>query len=159
MKTQQNHTPKYWLMKSEPDVFGIDHLKKDKTTWWEGVRNYLARNYMMNEMHVGDQILFYHSNAKPSGIAGLAVVSHNAEPDQLQFNKKSASFEKRATREKPVWFCVQVAFQHKFKNFISLEEIKQDPQCSNMLVIRKGQRLSIQPVSEKDFLYLKKKGL
>lgn len=157
-KSQQKLSKKYWLMKSEPDVFGIDQLKKDKTTWWEGVRNYMARNYMMKEMSVGDEILFYHSNAEPAGVAGLAAVSKSAEPDKLQFDKKSDYFEKRATKDKPVWFCVQVQFKEKFKNFIPLKEMKTDSHCADLMVIKKGQRLSIQPVSEKDFNYLKLKG-
>lgn len=148
---------KYWLMKSEPDVFGIDDLKREKTTWWEGVRNYQARNFMMKDMAVEDEVLFYHSNAEPSGIAGLAVVSHAAVPDETQFNKKSEYYDPKATKEKPIWFCVQVKFVEKFHQIISLDEIKNDPKLSEMLVIKRGQRLSIQPTSAKDFAYLKKK--
>ena len=145
-------------MKSEPEVFGIDQLKKDKTTWWEGVRNYMARNFMMNDMSKGDEILFYHSNAEPSGIAGLGSVSHSAKPDKLQFDKKSEYFDPKASLEKPRWFCVQIKYDAKFENFITLEDLKNDPACADMMVIKRGQRLSIQPVSEKDFLYLKKLG-
>ena len=150
---------KYWLMKSEPDVFGIDDLKKDKTTWWEGVRNYQARNFMMKDMNPGDEVLFYHSNAEPPGIAGLAKVSQAAQPDKTQFDKKSEYFDPKASKEKPNWYCVEVKFNKKFSEVVSLEEIKNDPKLSNMLVIKRGQRLSIQPVTEKDFTYLKKKGL
>ena len=100
----------YWLMKSEPDVFSIDDLKKQKQTTWDGVRNYQARNFMMNDMQVGDLVLFYHSNAKPPGIAGLATVSKKAEPDPTQFDKKSEYFDPKATKEKPRWFCVKVKF-------------------------------------------------
>jgi predicted RNA-binding protein with PUA-like domain len=147
---------KYWLMKSEPDVFSIEDLKKNNTTWWTGVRNYQARNFMKNDMQAGDEVLFYHSNAEPPGIAGLAVVSETAKPDQEQFDKKSEYFEKRATKENPVWFCVQVKFKQAFKEILSLESLKNDAKMSEMLVIKKGQRLSIQPVSEKDFLYILK---
>src|ERR1043165_3838406 len=115
---------KYWLMKSEPDVYSIDHLKKDGTTWWTGVRNYQARNFMWKEMQVGDKVLFYHSNAEPPGIAGIAEVSKLAEPDATQFDKKSDVFEPKASKEKPMWYCVQVKFKKSFKNFISLDEIK-----------------------------------
>ena len=145
-------------MKSEPDVFSIDDLKKDKTTWWEGVRNYQARNFMMKDMAVGDLVLFYHSNATPPGIAGIAKVSKVAEADPTQFDKKSEYFDPKASLEKPNWFCVQVAFVEKFKNLISLDQIKTQPQLKDMLVIKKGQRLSIQPVTEKEFLFLKKQG-
>lgn len=145
-------------MKSEPDVFSIENLKKDTTTWWEGVRNYQARNFMMKDMQIGDLVLFYHSNATPPGIAGLAEVSHLAAPDKTQFDKKSEYYDPKATIEKPNWFCVQLKYKKTFKNFISLDEIKNDPNCSELLVIKKGQRLSIQPVSEKDYLYLSQLG-
>ncbi|MFP5520370.1 MAG: EVE domain-containing protein [Bdellovibrionia bacterium] len=149
-----------WLMKSEPDVYSIDQLKKDKTTWWTGVRNYQARNFMMKEMKLNDTVLFYHSNAEPPGIAGLAKVSELAQPDSLQFDKKSEYYDPKAAPEKPIWYCVQVAFVEKFKNYISLEELRQTPELSEMLVLKKGQRLSIQPVTSaelKTILKLAKK--
>lgn len=147
---------KYWLMKSEPDVYSIDTLKKDKTTPWEGVRNYQARNYMMNEMDVGDEVLFYHSSCEVPGVAGLATVCKKAEPDKLQFDKKSEYFEPKATKEKPMWFCVHVQYKDKFKNVVSLETLKADKALKDMLVIKRGMRLSIQPVSEKDFQHILK---
>lgn len=145
-------------MKSEPDVFSIDHLQKDKLTRWEGVRNYQARNFMMTDMALGDEILFYHSNAEPPGIAGTAVVSGNSEPDNLQFDKKSPYYDAKAFPEKPIWFCVEIKFKSKFKNFIPLQTLKADINCTNMMVIKRGQRLSIQPVIEADFNYLISKG-
>lgn len=147
-------TKKYWLMKSEPDVYSIDNLQKDKTTWWEGVRNYQARNFMMKEMQLGDAVLFYHSNAEPPGVAGLAIVSSLAQPDKSQYQKKSEYFDAKATDSKPIWFCTQVQFVKKFKNIVSLASIKADPKLKNMLVIQKGSRLSIQPVDQKDFEYI-----
>lgn len=145
-------------MKSEPDVFSIDHLQKDKTTWWEGVRNYQARNFMMNDMQENDEVLFYHSNAEPPGVAGIAIVRKSAKPDPSQFNKKSDYYDAKATTEKPNWFCVQLEYKNKFKSFISLAKLKLDINCQDLLVIKKGQRLSIQPVHEKDFFYLIKLG-
>lgn len=142
-------------MKSEPDVFSIDDLKKNKTTLWEGVRNYQARNYMMNDMKIGDLVLFYHSNAEPPGIAGLAKVCASAKPDPLQFDQKSEYFDPKATKEKPTWFCVEVEFVQKFKTMLTLSEMKNLKELQNMLVIKKGQRLSIQPVAEKDFKWIK----
>lgn len=142
---------KAWLMKSEPDVYSIDTLKKDKTTWWEGVRNYQARNFMWKEMQVGDDVLFYHSNAVPPGIAGLAKVSKLAEPDKAQFDKKSEYFDPKATKEKPNWFCVQVEFVKKFSDVLSLDQMRTEKTLSSMLVLKKGQRLSVQPVTEKEF--------
>lgn len=141
----------YWLMKTEPEVFSIDDLKKVKKELWDGVRNYQARNYMMNEMKIGDEVLFYHSRTKPMGIYGLATVSKNAIPDPSQFDAKSEYFEKRANKEKPVWYCVEVKFKAKFSQPITLEDIKNTINLKDMLVIKKGQRLSIQPVSEKDY--------
>ena len=140
-------------MKTEPDVFSIDHLKKQKTTLWEGVRNYQARNHMTS-MKVGDGVLFYHSSCEVPGVAGLAIVSRPAKPDSTQFDKKSEDFEKRATKEKPVWFCVEVEFVEKFAKAYSLEQIRRDSALAEMLVIRKGQRLSVQPVSQIDFNHI-----
>lgn len=145
-------------MKSEPDVYSIEQLRKDKTTWWEGVRNYQARNFMMKDMAVGDAVLFYHSNAEPPGVAGLAKVSKLAQPDPAQFDKKSDYFDPKATKEKPVWFCVQVEYVSTFKNYISLSDLREDEKLSDMLVLQKGSRLSIQPVDKKHFELIKKHG-
>ncbi|AGH95843.1 EVE domain-containing protein [Pseudobdellovibrio exovorus] len=157
-KTTLNSSSQYWLMKSEPDVFSIQDLKKNKTTLWEGVRNYQARNFMTKEMQVGDLVLFYHSNATPPGVAGLATVSKAAIPDPTQFDKKSEYFDPKATKEKPIWFCVEVKFVSEFPHFVSLEEIRKDAKLSEMMVIQKGSRLSIQPVKAKDFQHLQKLG-
>lgn len=148
---------KYWLMKSEPDVFSIDQLKKDKTTWWTGVRNYQARNFM-KEMSVGDEVLFYHSSCEVPGVVGLAKVSKLAAPDELQFDKKSEYFDAKATKDKPIWFCVQVQFVEKFANPISLDELRKQKKLSEMLVLRKGQRLSVQPVSDTHFAIIQSLG-
>lgn len=150
---------KFWLMKSEPDVYSIDDLKRDQTTWWEGVRNYQARNFMVKEMKCDDLILFYHSNSKPSGVAGIGKISKLAEPDQLQFQKNSEYFDPKATLLKPIWMCVQVSFKSKFKNFISLDTLRQHPSLKNMLVLKKGQRLSIQPVSPLEFEVIENLGI
>lgn len=147
---------KYWLMKSEPDTYSIDQLQKDKTTWWEGVRNYQARNYMMKEMNVGDEVLFYHSSCEIPGVAGLATISKEAEPDQLQFDKKSDYYDPKATKEKPIWFCTQVKFVKLAKNYVSLEQIRKDKKLKDMMVIQKGSRLSIQPVAQADFEHILK---
>jgi predicted RNA-binding protein with PUA-like domain len=145
---------KYWLMKSEPDVFSIDDLKKQKETSWDGVRNYQARNFMKDQMQVGDQVLFYHSNAEPPGVAGVAEVSHEASPDLSQFDKKSEYFEPKASKEKPMWFCVKVRFKERFKDVIPLEELRQQKALSKMPLLARGQRLSVQPVSKEEFDYV-----
>jgi predicted RNA-binding protein with PUA-like domain len=149
---------KIWLMKSEPDVFSIDDLKKEEATWWTGVRNYQARNFMTKDMQVGDTVLFYHSNAEPPGIAGVAQVSKPAQPDPLQFDKKSDYFDPKATKEKPNWFCVEVKFVSKFKKLVPLDQLKTEKLLADMMVIKKGQRLSIQPVSETEFKVVQKLG-
>lgn len=148
----------YWLMKSEPDVFSIEDLKKDKTTLWDGVRNYQARNFMRDKMKKGDLVLFYHSNTKPPGVAGLASVSKTGIADPTAFDKKSKYFDEKSDPGNPRWICVEVKYKKKFKNYISLEEIKTTKALKDMLVIKKGQRLSIQPVEEKDFKKLVEMG-
>lgn len=149
---------KYWLMKSEPDVYSIDQLKKDSTTLWSGVRNYQARNFMMKDMALGDWVLFYHSNAEPPGVAGLAQVSRLALPDPTQFDKKSEYFDPKASKEKPSWFCVEVKYVSKFKNLVSLDDLRNEKSLASMLVLKKGQRLSIQPVTEVEFETVRKMG-
>ena len=141
-------------MKSDADVYSIFDLQKEKKTLWDGVRNYQARNFMMKEMEVGDEILFYHSLANPPCIAGLAQVSKKAKPDPTAADPKSKYFDPRSTSQNPRWHCVEVQFKKIFKNFISLEEIRKEPALRSMLVLKKGQRLSIMPVQEKDFNYI-----
>lgn len=148
----------HWLMKSEPDVYSIDHLRKDGATWWTGVRNYQARNFMMKDMQVGDRVLFYHSNAEPPGVAGVAEVCKLAQPDPTQFDKKSDAFDPKARAEKPIWFCVQVRFVEKFPNLISLQDLRSEKSLSSMLVLKKGQRLSIQPVTAAEFAKVRSLG-
>lgn len=149
---------RYWLMKSEPDVYSIDALKRDRKTWWEGVRNYQARNFMMNEMKAGDEVLFYHSNAEPPGVAGIARVSRAAEPDREQFDKKSEYHDPKATKDKPIWFCVEVEFQGKFKTLVSLDDLRTEKKLKDMLVLKRGQRLSVQPVTKEEFEVVRKMG-
>jgi predicted RNA-binding protein with PUA-like domain len=148
----------YWLMKSEPDVFSIDHLKKDKSSIWDGVRNYQARNFMVKDMKVGDSILFYHSNADPPGVAGLAKVSQPAKPDPTAFDKKSKYFDEKSTKEKPRWYCVTIKYEKKFKHFVSLVDIRKTTSLQKMALLMRGQRLSIQPVDQKHFDIICKMG-
>jgi predicted RNA-binding protein with PUA-like domain len=140
---------KYWLVKSEPESYSIDALKKDKETWWTGVRNFQARNFMQ-EMKKGDLVLFYHSNTEP-GVYGVAKVVKEAEPDPTQFDKKSDYFEGRASKEKAVWFCPKLKFVKKFKHPILIGEMRIDPKLSGMHMLQKGSRLSVTPVSQKEF--------
>ena len=143
----------YWLMKSEPDVYSIDQLKLDKTTLWDGVRNYQARNHMMKDMKKGDVVFFYHSNSKPSGIAGLAVVDQEAQPDPSQFDSKSEYFDPKATKESPRWHCVRLRFKKKFKELLSLQELKNQNKLKNMILLNNS-RLSVQPVKGSEYSFI-----
>ncbi len=147
---------KFWLIKSEGDCYSIDHFKQDKKTSWSGVRSYQARNYMRDEMSIGDLALFYHSNDKPSGVYGLAKVASKPHPDHTQFDPKDEHYDPKSTQENPQWICVDFSFVKKFKHPISLTELKADPKLDGMYVRRKGDRLSIQPVSKKHFEYILK---
>jgi len=142
---------RHWLIKSEPDVFGIDDLKKVKQEPWSGVRNYQARNSMWKDMKPGDLALFYHSNAKPIGIAGVAKVAGDAYPDPTQFDKKSEYFDEKSKAENPRWWLRDFEFISKFKEVLTLEAIKADPVLSEMVICQKGTRLSITPVEAVHF--------
>ena len=137
--------PRLWLMKSEPDVFSIDDLSRRKTGGWDGVRNYEARNFMRS-MKVGDKVLFYHSNAAPSGVAGTAEVCREAYPDPTQFDPKSGYHEPRATKEAPVWFQVDLRFVSKFPRLVPLDELRGTPALADMALFKRS-RLSIVPVT------------
>lgn len=141
-------------MKSEPDVFSILDLKQKSSSLWDGVRNYQARNYMMQSMAVGDLILFYHSNASPPGIAGTAVVGSTAIADPTQFDSESAYFDPKSTRQSPRWFCVSINFRSIYQRLISLDELRTYSELNDMLVLKKGQRLSIQPVTKEQFNFI-----
>jgi predicted RNA-binding protein with PUA-like domain len=130
---------KYWLMKSEPEVFSIIDLEREGRTLWEGVRNYQARNFMMNDMSIGDEVLFYHSNAEPPGVAGIATVSGKAVHDPTDKEKK------------PTWYCVEVKFVRKFASVLPLGELKKNKKLAKMPLLQRGQRLSVQPVSPAEF--------
>ena len=144
---------KYWLMKSEPDVFSFDDLLKSNAqiTAWEGVRNYQARNFMRDLMKVGDAILFYHSSTKIPGVAGMAEVASKAYPDASQFNPKSDYFDPGASLEKPRWFLVDVRAKQKLTRLVRLEELKAEPKLASMRLLQRGNRLSITPLSKKEF--------
>ncbi len=138
----------YWLMKSEPSEFSIDDLAKAKeqSVAWFGVRNYLARNFMRDQMKIGDDVLFYHSSCPAPGVAGLAKVSTNAYPDETQFDKKSKYFDAKATRETPRWMLVDVQLVKKTR-LVSLAEMRQTKALEDMLILQRGNRLSITPVT------------
>jgi len=141
----------HWLIKSEPDVFSIDDLAKVKREPWTGVRNYQARNFMWRDMKPGDLALFYHSNAKPPGIAGIARVVGAPYPDPTQFDENGEYYDPKATADKPRWWLVDFEFVGKFDELLPLEALKADPVLSEMLVCQRGTRLSITPVEALHF--------
>ena len=146
-------------MKSEPDVYSLDDLKRDKKTFWDGVRNFQARNFMRDDMRVGDRILFYHSNTKAPGVAGMARVSENAQPDLSAQNPKSPYYDSKATCKNPIWFGIELEFVESFERFVSLHELKKHVlQLKDLLVIRQGMRLSIQPLCRDHFKMIQKMG-
>jgi predicted RNA-binding protein with PUA-like domain len=138
-----------WLMKSEPDVFSIDDLAKKKVAGWDGVRNYQARNFMKS-MALGDEVLFYHSNAEPPGVAGVAAVAKLAYPDPTQFDPKNDHHDPKSTPAAPIWFQVDVRFVKKLPRFLSLDELRGVPALADMPLFHRS-RLSVQPVTDAQF--------
>ena len=139
-----------WLIKSEPEVFSIEALRRDRTTCWEGVRNYQARNHL-RAMKLGDLVLFYHSNADPPGVAGVARVCREAYPDDAQFQPDSEYYDPQSSPDDPRWSMVDVEFVEAFGELVSLEALKADEALDGMLVRKRGMRLSVQPVEPTHF--------
>lgn len=139
----------YWLMKSEPDAYSIDDLKRDKREPWDGIRNYQARNMMRDDMKVGDLAFFYHSNCKEPGIVGVMKVASEPYPDPTQFDKKSKYFDPKSNKDDPRWCLVDVAYKRKLKRTITLAEIKAAKGLDGLMLTRKGNRLSIMPIEKK----------
>ncbi|HRF60992.1 MAG TPA: EVE domain-containing protein [Fimbriimonadaceae bacterium] len=141
----------YWLMKSEPDVYGIDDLIRDKVNMWEGCRNYTVRNYLRDEMQEGDLAFFYHSNIPPTGVVGIMRVVHAPYPDPTQFDPQSEYHDPKSPKDQPRWFVRDVEFVEKFARVVSLAEMKATPGLEAMPVTQKGQRLSITKVSPSEW--------
>lgn len=152
------NTKNYWLMKSEPDAYSIDDLERDGVEPWDGIRNYQARNFLRDKMHIGDRALFYHSNATPPGVVGEMEVVSGPEPDELAFDPSSKYYDPKSDPEDPRWVQRQMKFVKKFKRMIPLAELKEDPELEGLLVTKKGQRLSIQPVEKEHFTHIRKLG-
>ncbi len=140
----------YWLMKSEPDAFSIDDLKRDGQTHWDGIRNYQARNYM-REMQVGDAVLFYHSNCRPPGIVGTMKVIKTVYPDHTAFDPKDPHFDPKSNANQPRWEMVDLAYVSTFPKMLSLAQLRLEPALSTMFILRKGNRLSITPVTKEEW--------
>lgn len=142
---------RYWLMKCEPDAYTIDDLRRDGQTSWEGVRNYQARNFMRDDMQVGDGVLFYASNAAPSGVTGLATIARAGYPDHFAWKKGHGYFDAASTKDTPVWYMVDIAFVERFPEVVSLETLKRTMGLEEMMVTQKGSRLSVQPVTKAEY--------
>ncbi len=145
---------RYWLMKSEPTTFGIDNLKAEKVSPWDGVRNYQARNFMRDDMKMGDQVLIYHSACEEIGVVGLGEVVSKPYPDPSAFNRQSKYFDPKSKVESPTWILVDIQFKEKFKKIVSLSTIKADPKLVGIVVAQTGSRLSIQPVSKPHYTHI-----
>lgn len=149
---------KYWLMKCEPEAYSIDDLARDGKTSWEGVRNFQARNFLRDEMKVGDGVLFYASNAEPSGVTGIAEIVREGYPDMHAFDRKHKYYDEKSDPEKPTWYMVDVGFVAKFAEVIPLATLKATPGLEKMMVTQKGSRLSVQPVTKSEFDIVTKLG-
>lgn len=146
---------RYWLMKSEPDVFGIEHLRAapNQTTAWWGVRNYQARNFMRDEMKIGDRAFFYHSSCPEPGIAGLVKVARLAYPDKTQFDPEGEYYDPKASRENPRWFNVDVRLEKKTR-LVGLPELRAHKELASMQILKRGNRLSITPVTAAEWQFI-----
>ena len=144
---------RYWLLKTEPTTFSIQHLEKcpKKTTFWEGVRNYQARNFLRDEIKKGDEVFIYHSNTDEPGIMGTATVVRSGYPDESQYNTQSKYYDAAATLEKPRWFLVDIQHSQTFKHPVFLKDLRKTSKLSKMVLLQKGSRLSVQPVSEPEW--------
>lgn len=146
----------YWLFKTEPDGFSIDDLaaRPNQTEPWDGVRNYQARNFLRDEVAVGDKVFIYHSSCKNVGIAGVAHVVRAGYPDTTQFNPESAYYDPKSPEDKPRWYRVDVKFVEKFTQVLPLSTIKSMPQITDIALVKKGGRLSVMPVTEPEWQHL-----
>jgi predicted RNA-binding protein with PUA-like domain len=142
---------RFWLMKVEPSAYSISDWERDGVTSWEGVRNYQARNLLRDEIKQGDGVLFYQSSADPTGVAGIGTVSKGAYPDPSAQRKGDEYFDPKASAENPIWYAVEIKFGEKFSAVVTLDQLKAEPALKNMMVTRRGSRLSVQPVAPEEF--------
>ena len=159
MATKNAKRPRrYWLFKSEPDVYGIDQLERDGSTFWDGVRNYQARNLLRDEILLDDGVLFYHSNAKPMAVAGIAKVTKEGYPDHTQFDPKDKHYDEGSDPADPRWYMVDIGFVQKFAAPVTRDELKAQPSLEEMMLLQRGSRLSVQPVSKAEWKAVLKLG-
>lgn len=141
----------HWLVKTEPDVYSIDDLRRDGSTAWDRVRNHQAKLFLRDGMKPGDRVLVYHSNAEPTGVTGVAEVVGEAIPDETQFRKGDDAFEPRATRQAPVWWARTLRFDRRFKACVELQALRAEPALAGMKLLARGNRLSVLPVTAAEF--------
>ncbi len=153
LQTSTTSRSVYWLVKSEPDVFSIQDLARSKqaTTYWDGVRNYQARNTLRDLMKIGDRVLFYHSNASPPAVVGIAEVVREGYPDFTAWDKNSDHFDPKSTPDNPIWYMVDIRLVSIFDRPLTLPELKAQPALKNMVLVQKGSRLSVQPVRPEEY--------
>ena len=151
MPKAQSQPRKHWLMKCEPGAYSIADLERDGVTSWEGVRNFQARNTMRDDMKVGDGVLFYASNAEPSGVVGVAEVAREGYPDPFAFEEGHVYFDEKSDPANPIWISVDIRFVSRFPGIVPLEVLKATPGLGSMMVTKKGSRLSVQPVTPEEF--------
>lgn len=149
---------RFWLLKSEPDCYSIDDLERDGTTFWSGVRNYQARNFMRDDMKPGDGVLFYHSGSEPPCIAGIAEVASKAYPDHTALDPDDDHFDPKQTPENPIWMMVDVKFVTKLKSPIAISKLRETKGLEKMVLLQRGSRLSVQPVTDQEWKIVSKMG-
>lgn len=147
----------YWLLKSEPESYSIDQFAKDRKSLWTGVRNYQARNFMMDVMKPGEKFLFYHSNAEPSAVVGLGEIARVNVPDPSALDKKSDYYDPKSSKDHPIWFCAEVKFIKKFASPLSLDSLREHKELASMVLLQRGSRLSVQPVTKAEYEFITKK--
>ncbi len=143
--------PNYWLFKSEPDCYSIDDLKRDRTTFWDGVRNYQARNMLRDSIKPGDGVLFYHSSCEPLAIVGTAEVVKAGYPDHTAFDPKSDHFDQKSKKDAPTWYMVDIRFKRAFARPVLREDLKAEKRLAKMVLLQQGSRLSVQPVTAEEW--------
>jgi predicted RNA-binding protein with PUA-like domain len=149
---------RYWLMKSSPDTYSIYDLERDGRTHWDGVRNYTARNFMRDDMRVGDLVLFHHSNADPPGVAGIARVCREAYPDFTAFDRRSKGYDPTSSEDRPRWMMVDVEFVERFESVVSMDTMRATPGLEDFLLLRRGQRLSVLRITRRQFEIVRRLG-
>ena len=142
---------KYWLFKSEPESYSIDDMVKDKKTFWNGVRNYQARNFIRDEMKKGDKVLFYHSNSDPMAVMGICEIVKEAYPDFTAFDEKSHYFDPKSKKDNPTWVMVDIKIIKKLKNPVTLSDIKADQKLKDIRLVQRGNRLSVFPIEQREY--------